>query len=351
MTIDVYKFRNGEFNFSEDTNVADSFEVKGLKHLSLKQLSFLWEAGFSITGLDKEGVLYYFDGNFYGHLLDESNLNLWNSILLQLQDEPMLVSAFTVESTTVNPYLINTLFRRDICCISAEVKLPDDTPENIIKKQNELNRLNTEELESTLKEKYFPIKLQGMFYDRRNGKESAKPQEISFLVVQRKGQSEKEFINDMFELGKRYNQNSVLIREVNKRNAYYLGTSEVEQPDTFAPGLGNKGQFGELLPYKLADFCSIPFNQKTIKGKTVRKLDYKDSFAYDEYKQKLPRLNSKNWKKVDTNLYEYIGDDFPKYYKWTVVNDGIVYSGIERSLAQADNLIKRAKKGLLKSKR
>lgn len=73
--------------------------------------------------------------------------------------------------------------------------------------------------------------------------------------------------------------------------------------------------------------------------------------VYDDYKQKLPRLNSKNWKKVDTNLYEYIGDDFPKYYKWTVVNDGIVYSGIERSLAQANNLIKRAKKGLLKSKR
>ena len=354
--MDIYEFRQGNFNFSEDTNVAESFEVEGLTHLSLKKLSFLWSAGFGITGLEvyddgdhKEYNLYYFNGNFYVQSITKKVYDIWCSILLQIQDRPNLISAFTIESTTINPYLLKTLFSRSICFISAE-KSPNKHDSDEIKNEKErLNRINTAELYNTLKEKYFPIKLQGMF------KENRKPEkaEISFLVVSRKGQTENEFIKDMYDLGVKYKQDSILIREKDKRNAYYLGTSNVEKPDIYAPGLGKKGQFGELLPYNIDRFYSIPFNMKRLEkrrnGKTaIRRKDNGDTFSYVDYK-KPPKFNSKFWKKIDVNLYEYSREGYPRWYKWKVIRGEEIFGGIERSAGQALNLIKRIKNSAILS--
>ena len=112
----INEFRNGRLlNLSEDDNVGASFDVP---YLSLNRLKLLWEAGFSLLGLDK-GAIYWLNYGYGAYPIDENTYNLWKSILEQIADDcPKLVTAFTVESS-VNEFLLNSLYARSICCISA----------------------------------------------------------------------------------------------------------------------------------------------------------------------------------------------------------------------------------------
>ena len=321
-----FKMGNVE-GFSDSDNVAYCFDIPELKYVSVKSLKLLWKAGFGILGLDNNGNGFYTLWWYNKHLAGSSfitldQFNFWASIIYQLQTKPELESAFTIESVSVNPYLSATLYSRSICCISSS------RGGNSFEK----NKKDLAKLYQQLKDLgYFPIALQGMFYEE--GKES--PDEKSFLVVSRKGEDENTFKQNMYKLGMQYNQDSILMRDKDEEEAYYLGTNETDTPTTFRPGLGKECKIGVLLPNKVSGYCSVPIK--------FGKLQQEDAFAFwTPYESPLPPkpTEDSDWELVEPNIYKKL-----PYFMWRVTKDGKEYKGITNNLMQARNLVKRIKAG------
>ena len=341
-TQELNDFRFGKLlNLSEDANVGQSF---GVSYLSLKRLKLLWEAGFPILGLEKN-CLFWVGSNYYCSPIDTQTYRLWKSIIEQIADQPpKLITAFTVESS-VNEFLMTDWYSRSICCISAEREL------NIPKeKLKELNSKNTDDLENTLKATGREvIKLQGMFREQKeDGTFKEDPAEVSFLVISDKNEEAKKFSKEMYNLGVKYKQNSILLRDGGEERAYYLGTSEVKNPDTFAPGLGKRNDVGCLVPYRIMQYCSIPIKKRD----GVLELDMNDAFAYIAYEKKElekagppPKVKG-DWNRISSNIYTR-GKGIHTEYKWVVIKQGIKYGGIVDNFSLARNYVRLAKEGKL----
>ena len=332
----INEFRVGKLqNLSEDDNVGASF---GLPYLSLKRLRDLWEAGFPILGLEKDS-LFWVGSNYYCSPIDENTYKFWRSVVEQVADNPpKLVTAFTVESS-VNEFLMKSVYSRSICCISAERKLDMPQAELV-----EYNAQNTDDLHNTLKDSgRLVIKLQGMFREQNEkGEMEDNPDEVSFLVVSNKNEDAEHFAKDMYDLGVKYKQNSILLRDKGNEKAYYMGTSEVKNPDTFAPGLGKKAEIGNLVPYKMLDYCSVPFKYAKDKDGYIRKIDTKDAFAFT-----IPEDDEKvkgEWKLIAPNIYSH-GEGDKVEYKWIVTKNGIKYGGIVDNIGLAKQYVRLAKAG------
>lgn len=340
-------------NISDTTDVSRCFDVPSLHHLSFGRLKVLWEAGFPITGISVQKGLDHTDYTMYSLLpncecmsISEANYILWCQILEQLQDPPaQLLSAFSVQAASVNEFLMDTLYQRSICYLSAYRKY-EGVPE---KEMQRINTENSNTLQQSLRQTgRLVIKLQGMFREQNEfGDTVDNPDEVSYLVISNKNEDIMSFVDSMFGFGKQYNQNSILIREKDDKNAYYLGCCEVLNPTTFAPGLGNKAKIGALLPYKMLDYCSIPYKYKRDKDGYVYKLDYNDAFAFDTESVKLPKFNSSYWKRLDSNVctYEHPTFDSPKFYRWKVIKDGVMYGGVENNYNQAKRMVVKVKSG------
>lgn len=338
-------------NISDTTDVASYFAVPALEHLSFGRLKVLWEAGFPLIGMSVQRGLDHTDytlhtliPNCEHVLVSKSNYMLWSRILFQIQDPPPpLLNAFSVYSVLVNDLLLDNLYLRSICCISAYRKY-DGVEESEMQR---INIQNTEKLGKQLKSTgRLVIKLQGMFREQNEfGDVVDNPDEVSYLVISNKNEDTTSFVSSMFDLGTQYSQNSILIREKGDRNAYYLGCCEVKNPTTFAPGLGNKAKIGMLLPYKMLDYCSIPYRYKRDADGYVFKLDYNDAFAFDTESVKLPKFNSSYWRRLDSNIciYEHPTFDSPKFYRWKVIKDGVMYGGVENNYNQAKRMVLKVK--------
>ena len=333
-------------NISDTTDVSHCFDVPNLHHLSFGRLKVLWEAGFLITGikktqheLDTTYTIEWVRGNTYYNDVSYACYNLWCQILEQLQDEPAkLLNAFSVAASTVNELLDDVVFRRSICCISAERKY-SNIP---YAEQNLLNKRNTDTLGQQLKETgRLVIKLQGMFREQDEyGNTVDNPDEISYLVISNKNEDAEVFKQDMFKLGQQYNQNSILLRDKDSPTGYYLGCCEVASPDTFAPGLGKIHKIGYLLAYRMLDYCSAPFKHRA--GNYTP--DKEDAFSFDTEGVVPPAFNSSLWKRVDSNLYTHIVKGVT-FYRWKVIKNGIIYGGISSSSLLADRLISKVRHG------
>lgn len=323
-------------------SVSDTSDVSKLLGVNFPikfaNLKMLWEAGFGIYNLycitKEDGTknigLWFFDKhNLYVKELSISQYNFWLLLLYQVSKIPILIDAFTEEAVSINPYLEATLYKRSICCISAQ------RSNNSMTK----NKRDTMQLKGILKEfGYFPILLQGVFYEQDEyGNRKANEGELSYLVVSRKGEDPTSFANNMFDLGVRYKQDSVLMRDVDSKNAYYWGTSNTDTPDTFKPGLNVKAYIGELVPYK-SGFCSTPLNVATMQ----LKLD--DAFAFwtpsEDGEDLLYKRNSNKFVLVQPNIYSN-----GNLYRYRVIKNEVVYYGYSRNLLGAKKFVERIRRG------
>lgn len=98
--------------------------------IKLCNLRILWESGFGIYNLYcvedgndyNAGMWLCTSTKFLPHKLTVSQYNLWLSILYQISKIPVipvLISA-PAEESSVNSYVANSLYKRSLCCISAQ---------------------------------------------------------------------------------------------------------------------------------------------------------------------------------------------------------------------------------------
>lgn len=306
--------------------------------IKLCNLRILWEAGFGIYNLycvedgnDYDaGMWLCTSTKFLPHKLTVGQYNLWLSILYQISKIPVLISAFAEESS-VNSYVANSLYKRSLCCISAQRE--SNKVEKNVKDHKELG-------DSLRKLGYFPIQLKGIFYEQDDKGNTIHNDEgeLSYLVISRKGEDIKSFNKNMFDLGVKYNQDSILMRDADVEEAYYWGTSHTDNPSVFKPGFNKKSTIGVLLPYKSTGFGYTPINPAT------GRLEDKDAFAYHipQVDGDLPELNTDfPWTRVEKNIYKNNAGTF----KFVVSKNNVLHYGYERTILQARLKVKAIKEG------
>ena len=296
---------------SEDTNIGENFN---LSSFLVKDLLLLWELGFGLIALTPSQMIYYASGKWYKVKININTYIFWQSILRQISSP-----SITLSSLSVRERLRRSFGRKAICCISAFRHIEKDEQNHKQLKQLLINK------------GYEPIELEGHFVQEED-LQNENPQDVesSYLVFCPSGKTQKDFIKDMYQLGKKYKQDSILLRNRNSKNAYYLGTNHSNNP-----GLGKIQRHGPIIPNKLSGFRSIPVK----KGK----LDFKDSFAfknflYDDvidYPFELKRDIKDTWKLVDTCIYKH--KKLP-YYKVVITKNGVKKSAVVENKLAAKTL-------------
>ena len=108
------------------------------------------------------------------------------------------------------------------------------------------------------------VKVKGRYIENY-GKDDAKTvDENSILVIGRNGQDSGHLKGSLLKLGKKYDQDSVLIKPHDEETAYLHGTNE-----TGWPGLGKKTSVGNWHPGRVGEFHSLLRGKKTFSFESV----------------------------------------------------------------------------------
>lgn len=295
---------------NSNINIGKNFNID---YFTVKDLCFLWELGFCLLGVSDTFLIYYNEKGVITKCKSSKPIfNFWQYILNQIKSLPVETAASLI--TTLKA----SINKRSICCISAFRNS---------NKEEDLN--NNAELFNDLTSMGFtPIQVQGYFVQEDKMDEEESP-ELSYLVFAPKSMSVKEFRRKMFLLGKKYNQDSILLRDKHKSNAYYLGTNNSSNP-----GLGKVVKLGSLIPNKVLGYRSIPIKNAT--------LDFSNQFGFKNYEYysndviDYPYRHKKvkgPWKLEEECVYKNVNN--PSIYKVVITKNGVTKYHITKNKREA----------------
>lgn len=117
------------------------------------------------------------------------------------------------------------------------------------------NRMRNKKLMLDLKALgYSYIPMEGHYVEGYKTENAQDLTEESFFVI---GKDKEDFEKNIFELGKKYNQESVMLKLPDSPDAFLLGTRDTNpNGEKSFPGLGNKETLGPFHPQKIDIFYS-----------------------------------------------------------------------------------------------
>ena len=127
------------------------------------------------------------------------------------------------------------------------------------------NKERNKQLESDIKGSgHGFIHVKGRYIENHGSPNSKAVDEHSYLVIGKKGDDSGHLHNTLTSLGKKYGQDSVLIKKHNSDNVEFHGTKEGGWP-----GLGKIESVGKFHPNRAGEFHSVLHNNKTFSFESV----------------------------------------------------------------------------------
>ncbi len=112
-------------------------------------------------------------------------------------------------------------------------------------------RIRNQKLVKDLRALNYPyVQMEGHYIENYKEENEEDVTEESFFVVG-KDKNIEEFVNNLYELGVKYEQDSVIIKTPDSKDAFLLGTKA-----TAYPGLGVKEYVGDFHPRQINQFYS-----------------------------------------------------------------------------------------------
>ena len=143
------------------------------------------------------------------------------------------------------------------------------------------NKARNKRLEKDLRDAgHSYIKVTGRYTENKGTPEEKKVTEHSYLVIGKKSEDDKKgkhyekMKSDIIHLGKKYNQDSVLIKHHSDENAHLHGTAEGG-----FPGLGVVHSVGKWHPNRTGEFYSQMKGNKTFTFEDVAYLNHNSFFV------------------------------------------------------------------------
>lgn len=113
------------------------------------------------------------------------------------------------------------------------------------------NRIRNQKLVYDLRALNYPyVQMEGHYIENYKEENEEDVTEESFFVIG-KDKNIEEFVNNLYELGVKYEQDSVIIKTPDSKDAFLLGTKA-----TAYPGLGVKEYVGDFHPRQINRFYS-----------------------------------------------------------------------------------------------
>lgn len=166
----------------------------------------------------------------------------------------------------------------------------DNTGKIFTREEN--NERNSELYSAILKRKYGITHIRGV---SQEGKEIVK--ENSYLVVNLNDDS--EFINNIIKLGKYYCQDSVLLKEKDKNEAYLYGTNQFK-----IPGLDNTIRLGKFHPGMENEIMSKIHGRPFYFGENIDREGPIQFEIYEEFSIGARQAVTKMSEKLNIKYYE-----------------------------------------------
>lgn len=167
--------------------------------------------------------------------------------IINLVESVEETNLFEASFSRIHKHLEDT----SICIITAYRGLDDNASEEEINNQNRLNKQNNVKLKNDIRALGYGFNSMKGGYVENHGTEDARNvEEHSYFVTDNKNDPE-AFKNSMIELGKKYDQDSVILKIQGRDDVYLYGTNNAE-----FPGLDKESSVGSWHPNKMGEFYS-----------------------------------------------------------------------------------------------